>query len=300
MTTLATSSALHIQPCCDAEELRRYIDCHWRRGHILARNARMFDFQYRTPWVDRNDFPDGLSVLCIYEPGQSRRLLGFLGAITAPYPLPRSYWLALWHVLPELKGGGLGGRLLQRMQELAERSGAWIGGTGAGPEALPIYLKRSFCVRGMRRWMFEPGSDGPLPPTSPRNVAESPPPPQWIEYRYARHPLYEYDIRGESVFRSEHNEWGVVVHACRLAGDWRDDLRDVRDEAQRRADAAGARLLIDAWTFDCPGPGWTLAPMELPSVFHPPEARGNVIYAVGRPFIPAQVEKGDGDQDRPN
>lgn len=39
---------------------------------------------------------------------------------------------------------------------------------------------------------------------------------------------------------------------------------------------------------------------DLPSVFHPPEARGNRIYAVGLPFLPDRVHKGDCDQDRPN
>ena len=67
-----------------------------------------------------------------------------------------------------------------------------------------------------------------------------------------------------------------------------------------RARTAGVPFLLDAWAFDSPGAGWSIAPEELPSVFHPPEARGNLIYAVGWPFIPYDIGKGDSDQDRPN
>jgi hypothetical protein len=84
--------------------------------------------------------------------------------------------------------------------------------------------------------------------------------------------------------------------------------------AQHRAGSAmaaklGKPYVMDAWAFECPGAragtngegtGWSIAPDDLPSVFHPPEARGNVIYAVGRPFVVTGIHKGDCDQDRPN
>jgi hypothetical protein len=61
----------------------------------------------------------------------------------------------------------------------------------------------------------------------------------------------------------------------------------------------GVPYLMDAWAFERPGRNWSLASEGLPSVFHPPEARGNLIYAVGLPFLPRNVQKGDCDQDRP-
>ncbi|QYU67822.1 sugar phosphate isomerase/epimerase [Leptolyngbya sp. 15MV] len=87
---------IEIRPCADEQGLRRYIDDHWRRGHVLAHSDAMFAFTYRTPWVDRRAFPSGVSVLTLTDGG---RLLGFLGAICAPYPRETSYWLALWHVI---------------------------------------------------------------------------------------------------------------------------------------------------------------------------------------------------------
>lgn len=320
----ASAPSAVIEPCRDADQLRAYIDTYWRKGHVLARDEAMFRFTYMTRWVDRGVFPQGISVLGIYESGaKDSRLLGFLGSIVAPYPRPRSYWLALWHVLPELKGGGTGGKLLQRMQEIAltpDSTGTtgWIGTFGAGPEALPVYLKRGYCCRAARRWLFDPtkatGTSHPMPEalnTSERLVSA-----EWIEHRYAKHPIFSYDIVGDpgaqpSVFRTESNDWGIVTHCARLSesGDWQDDVMDQYLAGQARAKAKGVPYLMDAWAFECPGAskgaggegtGWSLAPDDVPSVFHPPQARGNVIYAVGRPFAVTHIHKGDCDQDRPN
>ncbi|MEK6702222.1 MAG: hypothetical protein AABZ53_08160, partial [Planctomycetota bacterium] len=65
-TQTATTTGVSIEPCRDAAQLREYIDTHWRKGHILARDQRMFEFQYQTPWVDRSVFPQGISVLGAY------------------------------------------------------------------------------------------------------------------------------------------------------------------------------------------------------------------------------------------
>ena len=326
-TPAATTSAV-IEPCRDAAQLRTYIDTYWRKGHILSRDEAMFRFTYMTPWVDRAVFPTGISVLGIYEsaaPGA--RMMGFLGAIAAPYPRPRSYWLALWHVLPELKGGGTGGKLLQRMQDIALAPGAdgstgWIGTFGAGPEALPVYLKRGYSCRAARRWVFDAANATSKVVAAPAslNSSESIPDRAWIEHRYVRHPIYKYTIASAgagaelgdaSIFRTETNPWGVVTHCVRLApsGRWREDVMERYEQGKSQAAAFGKPYLMDAWSFDCPGAisgssgegtGWSLAPDDLPSVFHPPEARGNIIYAVGRPFLPTSVHKGDCDQDRPN
>lgn len=286
-----------LRPCEDAAQLRQYIDTYWRRGHILARDAAMFKFTYCTPWVDRDRFPAGISVLELYD---GSRMVGFLGAIVAPYPRPQSYWLALWHVLPELKGGGHGGKLLQHMQAIAEESNGWIGTFGAGPEALPVYLKRGFCVRAGRRWLYDPNSSGGPTLDTALHSAECEPSPQWFDYRYHRHPIYTYDVRPRGVFRTEDNAWGRVTHACWLAPEAQTETQAVYETESAHAAQSGQKYLMDAWAFDRPGPHWNLAPEDVPSLFHPVEARGNVTYAVGRPFIVTCIHKGDCDQDRPN
>lgn len=311
---------LEIRPCDDVPQLQAYIDAHWRKGHVLAHDSAMFDFTYRTPWVDRARFPAGVSVLGLYD---GARMIGFLGAIVAPYPCPQSYWLALWHVLPDLKGGGWGGKLLQTMQSFAEDAGGWIGTFGAGPEAVPVYLKRGYCVRAARRWVFQPTEALRQPTasraddmrqksarpavggTAARQLSQSPldlgEHAEWMEYRFRKHPRFSYESRAGGVSRTEENAWGTVTHVGWLPPDgWRADVEDVWRAGRERAARHTGQYLMDAWAFDCPGEGWSLAPEELPSVFHPPEARGNLIYAVGRPFIMPRVHKGDCDQDRPN
>jgi len=310
---MTATDRLRIEPCCDEQALRRYIDEHWRARHILATSDEMFRFTYMTPWVDRRAFPAGISVLTITD---GSRMLGFLGAICAPYPRQTAYWLALWHVLPELKGGGIGGKLLQRMQELAltgagrhayGRSG-WIGTFGAGPEALPVYLKRGYSVRAGRRWIFDPSgfdAQAPLAEPTPRCMGELDPASDWFAHRYERHPTYAYQTAEDpaargTFFRSEDNAWGRVTHAVRLGNDHRQSVMLEYEKQAGTAAFAGRKHLMDCWSFTCPGAGWAPAPDDVPSVFHPPQARGNVTYAVGLPFIPCQIHKGDCDQDRPN
>ncbi|MCE2923955.1 MAG: GNAT family N-acetyltransferase [Phycisphaeraceae bacterium] len=303
--TAATPAKFTIEPVRDAEQLRQYIDQHWRTGHVLARDERMFDFQYRTKWVDKRLFPLGVSVLGAYEGSE---LVGFLGAIIAPYPRPQSYWLALWHVLPTLKGGGHGGKLLNEMQRLAVgtdgRGKGWIGTFGAGPEALPVYLKRGYACRAVRRWVYTNPIPDPTPPPQSLHAGEVRPPEEWLAYRYDAHPIFTYERRRAGIFRTEQNAWGIVTHVLRLddqtPGGWRDDVNEVFLRDSARALAAGCNYLMDAWAIDPPGTGWTLAPDDLPSVFHPPTARGNLIYTVGRPFVCGDVQKGECDQDRPN
>ncbi len=303
--------AFDIRPCDDADQLRAYIDTHWRAGHVLARSAEMFAWTYCSPWVDRATFGGGMSVLGLYDGSE---LMGFLGAQVAPYPRPQSYWGQLWHVRRELKGGGFGGALLSALQEIADAADGWYGGFGIGPEALPVYLKRGYAVRAVRRWVYTPDRETVMEleaseatpaatgRVTPLNTRESLASEQWREYRYAKHPLYRYDVRCDAVFRTEENVWGRVTHAV-----WRgaESHGTVAEEYASQVSGApiqdGRRCyVLDAWSYTHPGAHWRLAPDDLPDVFHPVAARGNLTYAVGRPFLPAEIHKGDADQDRPN
>lgn len=288
---------LTIEPCRDDRVLARYIDEHWRRGHVLARDPQMFEFQYRTPWVGRAEFPGGTSVMCAYRPDGA--VVGFLGAIAAPYPRPRSYWLALWHVLPETKGAGVGGRLLDAMQAAAMGAEGWFGGHGANQEAVPIYRKRGFEVRAVHRWLYDPASP-PEPVTSVSlRPGELRPDEEWEAYRFDRHPVFTYERFGSTVLRCESNTWGRVSHVLRLGPDWPDVVAEVHRREKAHPDAVAGNHLLDAWSIQPPGGRFLAAPEPIPSVFHPPEARGSVQYAFGHPFGPSVVEKGDGDLDRP-
>jgi GNAT superfamily N-acetyltransferase len=288
-----------IEPLRDADSLREYIGAYWAPGHILAREPAMTDFTYATPWVDRSAFPAGYSVLGAYD---GDRLVGFIGSISAPYPRPSSLWLALWHVLPELKGSGVGGQLLRRMQDIALASDGWIGTFGASADALPVYLSRGYAARGVRRWIFNPSADdrgNDILKANP-TAREIPPPQEWFDYRYGQHPSLAYERTVSGVFRTETNEWGRVTHAVWLPPDDGALAAQVHRRESEVAQRDQQDYLLDAWSFGRPGPHWELADPEVPEVFHPPQARGNRIYAVGLPFLPDRIQKGDCDRDRPN
>lgn len=298
-----------IEPVRDVAVLRQYIHENWRANHILSRDERMFNFQYRTPFVDSRIFPKGVSVLGAYE---GTTLVGFLGAIIAPYPRPQSFWLALWHVLPTLKGGGHGGKLLAEMQKFAVgedgrgnlKNNGWIGTFGAGPEALPVYLKRGYACRAVRRWTYTGPTMASTPAPFSLHAGEVRPSEEWLAYRYDSHPIFKYQRHRACITRTESNAWGRVTHVLRLddqaPGGWRDEINGIYMKESAEALASGQPYLMDAWCIDTPGEGWKLAADDLPSVFHPPTPRGNLIYTVGRPFVCGDVQKGECDQDRPN
>jgi GNAT superfamily N-acetyltransferase len=289
-----------IEPITDLGEVREYIDRNWAAGHILARDLEMATFTYATPWVDRAVFPGGYSV--IGARGDDGRLVGFIGSIAAPYPRRPSYWTALWHVLPEMKGTGTGDRLLQELEDIALAGEGWVGTFGAGRFALPVFLNRGYTVRGARRWLYDADVSGDASRRFTPNTGpwEAEAPETWFEYRFDRHPRFAYERHPDGVFRTEENAWGRVTHAVWLKEGSAELVRTIHERESAIASRDGRQYLFDAWAFDSPGPSWRLAPPDLPSVFHPPQSRGNITFAVGLPFLPGAVQKGDCDQDRPN
>lgn len=258
----------------------------------------MFEFQYRTPWVPAELFPSGTSVVCAY--GSHGDLVGFIGAIVAPYPRPLSYWQSLWHVVPRMKGTGVGGRLLERMRDLATTSDGWTGVFGTTPEGLRVYRRHGFEIQPVSRWIYSPGGAAPSTTPSALLLGEQRPSDEWDEYRFGQHPTFTYERCGSTVFRTESNSWGRVTHVVRLGTDWFGAVEGVYEAQLRQAESNGEPYILDAWEREHPGGNWSMADQNLPSVFHPPEARGNTLYAAGFPYCPSVLDKGDSDQDRPN
>lgn len=287
-----------IVPCEDPEELRAYIAEKWLADHVLVRDEAMFDFQYRTPWVDHRDFPEGISVLCARD--AAGNLVGFSGAIATPYPRPCSYWRALWHVRDDHRGQGLGGALLEQMRAIAEPRNGWLGTFGAGPMARPVYRHHGFGTRSVYRWLYEPT----IPPSNalkqPRVNHEVDPPEEWFVYRYERHPRFVYSRVKGVWFRVDENDWGLVGHVVYIDETWPLVVGDLHRNLTERSKNEGRPALVEVWSPEWPGTGWRIAPHDVPSVFHPPERRGSVRYAAGWPFLPRRIGLGDADQDRPN
>ena len=163
-----------------------------------------------------------------------------------------------------------------------------------------------------------PTTDSPLSPDDGHcpnphtnlGDAEHPPPPDWMDYRFKNHPYYNYHIADDdSVYRAEVNGWGAVVHQVRAGEKSEDEVReiyhtghDTLDDIKAKAKEDGHDLMymLDRWAFCRPGPHWRVVREDIPWLFHPPVIRGTRYVAAGKPFLPREIHRGDGDQDRPN
>ena len=91
--------------------LQSLIDSHWRKGHILARDADLLRWQYRHP-----SNPERLSVLLAEHNGQPVGMLGLIpsGFCVRGARIPGA-WLAMWLTVPEWRPRMLGLRLLRQL-----------------------------------------------------------------------------------------------------------------------------------------------------------------------------------------
>jgi len=119
--------------------LQEFIDQHWKKGHVLARDAELLRWQYRNPHQ-----ADSLSVLIAEDGDEIAGMLGviFVGFAQAGQRLPGAM-LAMWLARVEDRRGGLG---LQLMQELRDQECPFIGVMGIATAALPIYRALRYSV----------------------------------------------------------------------------------------------------------------------------------------------------------
>jgi hypothetical protein len=211
----------------DGPRIRAFIDQHWKHGHILARNERLFDWQHLSPDRDGYDF-----VVADAPDGSLAAILGFIRTSRFDSALAPDgdLWLAIWKVRDELTGAGLGLPLFLFLR--SELRPGSIGAVSLSPMVLPIYRALGFRLGRMEQW-YRPGGSPeggrrilsgavprpiPLPapdrsltildldereldrrqelvesillgPTRPRKSVE------YLRNRYLRHPVYRYELR---------------------------------------------------------------------------------------------------------
>ncbi|MBF0625952.1 MAG: hypothetical protein HQL82_14235 [Magnetococcales bacterium] len=135
----------------DPPLVQRFLEDHWARGHVLARNRALFDWQYHHPGHDRWE-------LVLAWEGED--LLGVLGFIAPdrydPALADRStLWLALWKSREEQAGPGLGLAMLRFLEDTIPH--AAIGVVGINPLHPPLYRAMGFCSGELTQWvLFNP------------------------------------------------------------------------------------------------------------------------------------------------
>jgi GNAT superfamily N-acetyltransferase len=127
-------------------ELQAFVDEHWRRGHVLARDAELLRWQHR-----RRADPDSLAVLVAEEEGRLLAMLGWIefDACVGDERVAGG-WMTNWLVVPEARGRKLGLALVERaLEEDYELVGA-LAANGATRHVLGGF---GFAEVGMSRWV---------------------------------------------------------------------------------------------------------------------------------------------------
>ena len=190
----------------EAPALQAFIDEHWQRGHVLARDLPLLRWQYKHPEDDE--------LISVLGAKIDDRLVAFLGLIQVPFaiagsPVPGA-WLAMWKALPEASERHLGLALL--LHALRLRLGG-IACLGMNEGAVRIYSGLGFdVVSRLPRWVrpLAPEALDALVPGSGR----------WPAPRHAAVRPDPGAFDGERAERWD-STW-TLTFAPRLAGTWRD------------------------------------------------------------------------------
>jgi hypothetical protein len=209
----------------DIEDVVRFIDDHWKRGHALVTNRALLDWQHR-------NFDGGYSFVVAR---QSRVIVGILGYISTmrfdrALAADNVVWLTTWKVRDDAGVAGVGLALLQYL--VAQEPHVGIGAIGLNPATRPIYQAFGYRIGELQHYVmpnttvrrFELAALSPAPAMAPARVAENAAGPvtgrslsdphdfeqlielaastasiprktaRYVVARYVNHPLYSYRV----------------------------------------------------------------------------------------------------------
>jgi GNAT superfamily N-acetyltransferase len=317
-------------------ELQALIDEHWRRGHVLARDAELLRWQHPRP-----EQPDRVSVLIAEEDG---RLLAMLGLV--PFAAcvrgerVRGAWMTNWLVVPEARGRRLG---LALVEHVLGSEVELVGALAANAATRHVLGSAGFAEVELRRWVRVLDVDGLRELLAGREVPEeawtawaasaSHSPcnsllqgefvgacrdEEFLRWRYEEHPRFRHEVvrrdgglaawRIETVAGSEARVMRVLDF---LGGG--DLARDVV-EAARRAGAVFADFACASARFGAPLEAAGFAredrlPASLPGRFQPLDFSDRPLVSCfwAAPRLGGDlfgddlyVTRADSDLDRPN
>lgn len=118
----------------EIDQLCQFIDKHWQKGHVLAVNRKLMDWQHYDAEKKRYNF-------VIAKHKASNKIHGVLGFIS-----PRHFdnmltaediWLVVWKIRDDIQVSGLGLSLLNSLISLTNPRS--IGAIGLNTQVVPIY-----------------------------------------------------------------------------------------------------------------------------------------------------------------
>ena len=183
------------------DELQAFVDEHWRRGHVLSRDAELLRWQHR-----RRSDPDMLAVLVAAEDRHILAMLGWIefDACVGEERVPGG-WMTNWLVVPEARGRGLGLALVEHAMANAYD---FIGALGANSATLHVLGGAGFAKIGMHRWVRVFDDDALRGLLGGREYHEVPAPSAsaaegfvgacrdeaFLDWRYRAHPRFRYEL----------------------------------------------------------------------------------------------------------
>ena len=325
---------------CTAEarmEVMRFIDSHWRAGHIMATNCELFDFMHKKH--------DGSYDFLVARNGES--VVGVLGLVRSMQYCDAlrdegDIWLVLWKSIGDL---GVGVSLLQKACECQKS----VSAIGINDKVAKLYKFLGFnvvevpqyyilnCALGEYKIANVPAKETEINMGDGRaflsklsaeelrsfRIESGYRPRKTCEYlirRYASHPIYKYDFFGVSDAKDGPltsvlvtRKISVGASSCLRIVDWigefwrqgslfSDFQALLKDENAEYVDCLNYGIDEAAFNrlgFDRLQPSGSVV---IPQYFEPFERRNVVIKAaVLNPTDDEYVIfKGDSDQDRPN
>ncbi|SEQ40567.1 hypothetical protein [Butyrivibrio sp. TB] len=319
----------------DVDKIMQFIDTYWRKGHILSRDRKLFEWQYRGD-NDKLNIVIGLD--------EDDQIQGMLGFVTYDTSDDKDIALALWKANPST--GFLGIKLIQYL--INNEPHREIVCPGINPETTSkIYAYVGMQVSTMSHWYRLARRDA-------YNIAKITTPPitefvkgkssvklvpidetlenvgksifdksvqipyksrSYLLWRYFNHPQYVYkvfasvndneDIKALFAFRIQECNGSKALRMIDCIGDI-SEIKRVTPEIDRLLDEYGCEYVdtyeagIDEKIFI--EAGWHKVIEDgniIPDYFSPFEQR-NVEIHYSTSNMRAILFKGDGDQDRPS
>ena len=135
---------------CGREEIQdvvRFIDDHWKRGHALVTSRTLLDWQHRNP-------DGGYSFVVARQDGVVIGILGYISTMRFdPALAPDNVvWLTTWKVRDDAGVAGVGLALLQYL--VAHEAHVGIGAIGLNPATRPIYQAFGYRIGELEHYVM--------------------------------------------------------------------------------------------------------------------------------------------------
>ena len=206
----------------EREKLQKFIDLHWRKGHVLATSQSLLDWQH----LDREQ---GRYNFVLARTGNTiGGVLGFIPLRHFDSELDPHLWLAIWKLHDELRGSSAALAMLGFLHEHLRPMS--IGAIGISEMVKPIYNALGYQTGALEQWYrvnqefssfqlidnfdghytskadHESGvsfsqattsdlaDDGPLALLIGQSKAVPKKSPRYVRRRYLEHPFYQYDL----------------------------------------------------------------------------------------------------------